>query len=343
MDSLYVEIAMTHYLEEPKRSSGIRIIEISINDETDVDLVCSYLLSENDRRISTYNCRPSPHSSDFKEGCKEIKKFFILYPNGKSLVETIPIWKYEKLTSEGIYIEPYIDTSINLGADDYVNKISEVFRLGKFIKNCWFCTFHCLDYKHKLKFCKLLKIYIDIKTSNQAAECVRCRPIKSLPDCGLKQEAIDKQRQGTSIRKLQYKITHKAVPHIPVSEVYQPDQVKVYFYGISMKCNGCKSPLHLITFARFMQSPVNNNTLYFVDDSTASYRSDALSSVLVWIQSIPSIQPNGAKINVGGTLSIPCSKCHDVNSYYYNRLDAKQMFASYIFTHNYQILYNELF
>lgn len=182
-ESLYVEIAVTHYVEDKKASSGIRIIEIAVNDESDVELISSCQLSERDDRVSIRNFRPTPINGNFADGCQKTVNCFVLYPNGKSKLGPLPVLEYESLVDKVMYVE----RTPTYGAEAFINKVAELHLKGMKIKNCWLCTFHCLHFRTRESYCQLLKKHLENK--NQAVDCPKYKPKVVIPECGLIQEA----------------------------------------------------------------------------------------------------------------------------------------------------------
>lgn len=182
-ESLYVEIAVTHFVEEKKASSEKRIIEITVNDENDIELITSCQLSERDERVSIRNFRLTPINSNLGNECRKTVNCFVLYPNGKSKLGSIPVLEYESLVDKGMYV----DKIQTYGAEAFINKVAELHLKGMKIKNCWLCTFHCLHFRTRESYCQLLKKHLENK--NQAVDCPKYKPKTVIPECGLIQEA----------------------------------------------------------------------------------------------------------------------------------------------------------
>ncbi len=193
LETLYVEIAVTHFVEENKTCSGIRIIEISVNNENDVELITSCELSERDSRVSIRNFRLTPINGNFANECRKTVNCFVLYPNGKSKLGPLPVLEYESLVAKGIYVEK----TPSYGAEAFINKVAELHLKGMKIKNCWLCTFHCLHFRTRESYCQLLKKRLENK--NQAVDCPKYKLKESIPECGLMQEAEARlMERGTS-------------------------------------------------------------------------------------------------------------------------------------------------
>ncbi len=163
-DSLYVEIAVTHFVEENKASSGARIIEISISEESDIDLISSCCISEEDPRVSTYNfkkdplLRPNLHTcqSDIAEITvtsskryePSIPSFFLFKNSGKCLQKNCTKSEYDNLSARSNYSKmldiPGADSIENSDflLHFFVENIQKAHLAGNRFKNCWLCNFH---------------------------------------------------------------------------------------------------------------------------------------------------------------------------------------------------------
>ena len=335
-DSLYVEIAVKHYVEEPKLNSGVRIVEISVNDEIDVDLIRSGFLSVNDKRVRTYNFRPVPVLGDFKEECKKNRKCFILYPSGKSRVKSIHVWEQKKLTSEGIHV----DQVRTLEDEAYIHKVAKVFKLGLNIKNCWLCTYHCLNFRTKDSFCKILKEQIE---PNQAVECTKYRPMETIPACGLIQSAVNELQKGSRKMTRHPKVKSTNIVSIPEAEDLGTEPVEAFFHGMSLECVGCNALLHLVTFVQFVQSSKELHTFRVMGETRIYYNRKALFSVLAAIKDGSELREIGSLVSASKGLAVQCGKCSEVNFPSQKAKDEKQIYHGCIKPSDYMVLRREVF
>jgi hypothetical protein len=312
-ESLYVEIAVTHYLEEPKENSGVRIIEITINVEQDVDVVRSVVLSEHDRRVRTYNFRSNPVTGNFKNECKKEMDCFVLYRSGKSIVNSILAWKYEKLRSDGTYVE----LVNSLGPEAYIDKVAELFKLGMNIKNCWLCIFHCLHYQACESYCKVFKNRI--QNCNQAVECAKYKAKETLPESGLIQNAVNQTKQ--SIHKSAQK---PKFPSLTAEDDSEP--VDAVYYGISMECKGCHSPLHLVDHIYFLRDAVILKNFKILEETSLYYLQSALTRVLAATHDGISFKGIGTLIKTKEGSAVQCGACSESNIPCGKELDVKCVF-----------------
>lgn len=180
---LYVEIAVTHFLEEKKANAGTRIIEIHIDEENDIDLIKSCCLSEEDPRIGIINFRKTPVDANLAGQCTKSIDAFVIYPNGNCKFCSIPVPEFERLSSEGIYIERVDRLGRQAPEEELTKRIERALSKDVLVRNCWICEFHCLRNQTYESYCRLKKQLV--VNNNQAVTCKRFSPISKLPDCGL--------------------------------------------------------------------------------------------------------------------------------------------------------------
>lgn len=212
-NSLYIEIAVTHFIEEKKTSSGIRIVEIHINDESDIDLITSCLLTEEDPRIKIANFRKVPVDLNLADQCTKTICCFIVYPSGKSILDSVPVPKYERVARKAVHIENIDSFNMASLQEEFTIRLGKAFQRGIPVKNCWLCNFHCLQFRTLQSFCRLNKSVIE--NSNQAVDCESYRQIKKLPECGLITDAqnklIEAQAKRTKERQQSQESAKRAV------------------------------------------------------------------------------------------------------------------------------------
>jgi len=188
--TLFIEIAVTHFVEEKKSSSGNKIVEIHINDESDIDLITSCLLTEEDPRVKIANFRKVPVDLNLADQCTKTIGCFIVYPSGKCILDSVPVPKYERVSSKAVHIEKVDGFNGVSLQEEFTIRLGKAFQRGIPVKNCWLCSFHCLRFQTLQSFCRLNKSVIE--NSNQAVDCENYRQIKKLPECGLITDAQNK-------------------------------------------------------------------------------------------------------------------------------------------------------
>ena len=187
VNSLYVEIAVTHFLEDKKVNSGVRIVEIHVDSENDIELITSCCLSEENPRIKIANFRKVPIDLHCADQCVKSIYCFIVYPSGKSILRSISIPEFEGLVDKGIHVEKVDRFGRGTPEEEFTNRLGRAFQKGLPVRNCWLCSFHCLRYQTFQSFCRLKKSVVE--NSNQAVDCDRYNQIEKVPDCGLIRDA----------------------------------------------------------------------------------------------------------------------------------------------------------
>lgn len=204
-EALYVEIAVTHFVEENKVSSGARIVEIHVCIESDIDLISSCCISEADPRVTIYNFKKEPllrvgqhkcpsstpldkPTDNPKQNEQSIPCFFLFKNSGKCLQKNCSKPEYDKLSSRSAYSRMLdIPGAATIEDSDFllrffVDNIQKAYLLGNKIKNCWLCNFHrrkqersnILGLRHtwhtySYSYCNKHKRIID--NSNDAFDC----------------------------------------------------------------------------------------------------------------------------------------------------------------------------
>ncbi len=174
-EPVFVEIAVTHKCDEAKIKSGIRIIEISIKNEEDINLLIRpylndipYIYTNRDReQYSFYNFKFKEEKS--KIAGRKIQQFKV-FTSGKCFVDFVDCKERNKLMHNVIFALNINDkvscsgsnqntTDINL--DRYVAYsigYLEAERAGLKLKNCRYCKYSAIDYDEQLR-CRLYKKY----------------------------------------------------------------------------------------------------------------------------------------------------------------------------------------
>ncbi|MBD2302314.1 competence protein CoiA family protein [Nostoc sp. FACHB-190] len=182
-DKIFIEVAVTHEVSFEKIKSQHRIIEISIAQESDIEVINNQYLLESEKikfinfkrkQIKNY-CHGSciegiqPYAK-----CPALYNFFTIYPNGKSAIiqETLE-WLQEKIeTKSFIYHELVeVDNIDNRRNKVFLRKIVEAYFNKLSVRNCYLCRYHGSNFRNyddNPIFCKFLKKTCN---SNEAANC----------------------------------------------------------------------------------------------------------------------------------------------------------------------------
>ena len=204
---LFIEIAVTHKCDVRKIDSGIRIIEMNIENENDIDIIKSGMIDETSERVTFYNLNKKEKIKDLCTGdCTKNTYVFLVYKSEKSVLLHIPMKKaVEKSKHKSVIYREFFDNNLNytqLDIDDniYKQKVREVYFKGISIRNCYICKYHGIDIYDFPIFCKLKKRGLG---SNTAVECGHFAPYNSMKDAlnadKTNQQYLNKRLYGIEI------------------------------------------------------------------------------------------------------------------------------------------------
>jgi len=176
---LYIEIAVTHQSTTQKINSGIRIIEFSIENEQDLEILNFDPISVTHDQIKFYNFNPKPINQNLKDSCPYHITYFSVFPNGKCRIGSVPIFEFENLKNNQ---SNYITQIQKASSSVFVEETERAFWNGIRVKNCFLCRYHAINTnikkgKQKPVFCKYFKTS---KSSNFAANCEIYLPDKKV-------------------------------------------------------------------------------------------------------------------------------------------------------------------
>lgn len=164
-EPLFIEICVTHPCEQEKIDSGIRIIEIDINSEADIDSFISSPIEENEY-IRFYNFHPKESISNESYKGKVLKKI-VLLPSMKTPFYYLACSEIEKrkgifeITADDFELEHYF-----FDVDGFYHVAIAVASQYFQFKSCYLCKYHnfndwyggyiCVLYKKfgKERFCR---------------------------------------------------------------------------------------------------------------------------------------------------------------------------------------------
>lgn len=138
---VFIEICVNHPCSEDKIISGIRIIEVVIESEEDIDFIISSTIREGDDRIRLYNFNPKPQITDscYKELTKFIlhennRGFFIPFGNVtcKTYTERNPKSLFELTSDAGSIMEYSI----------YQMGMATAYKYKYPVRSCFLCKYH---------------------------------------------------------------------------------------------------------------------------------------------------------------------------------------------------------
>lgn len=174
-DVIYFEIYVTHKSEQSKISSGNRIVEIKINNETDILNIKKAKISVNDNNTTFYNFKKNKkivdYCSDSNKGCRTYCEAFFQYKNGSyEFIED----SLENILSHSIVEEDRIlKVDFQTGASNEIMKeyyIENLIEQNAKIKDCRFCKYVAVKQKKQIllcHFCKFLKKNVEYDTAFQ--------------------------------------------------------------------------------------------------------------------------------------------------------------------------------
>ena len=180
-DKLYIEIAVNHYCSPKKQASGIRIVEIDLQNEKDLKIFKTPFIAESDSRVKFYNFAPKPIMLADPELCTKSYKIFTVYPSGKCHINQGPLYREQEiLRNRHWYNKALHDSPEDNLNHSFIKEVENAFFAGIKVKNCWLCRHHEFNSEtggdqppmHPI-FCRYLK---KTCSSNQAVECQSYRP-----------------------------------------------------------------------------------------------------------------------------------------------------------------------
>ena len=183
-DKLFIEMAVSHKSSKEKKDSGIRIIEIDIAKESDINVFQKKSLTIKNPNVKFYNLSQD-NQSNFCQGkclkklipydsCIIEHKYFLIADNGRSGILSLPLSQIENLDSTYIHGE-FVGDFDRVQRGEVYRKL--VFRASASklpIKNCFLCKHHSESwYRGKSLYCYLYERRHD---PNYAADCENYNP-----------------------------------------------------------------------------------------------------------------------------------------------------------------------
>ena len=190
---MYIEIAVTHRLEESKRASGLRIIEIVIRNEGDVDMIQSSIISVTDKRVRSYNFRPRTITGDFQGACEKSGSYFYLDQKGETWLQVIDLPKYFSVLSQGDYAIPVEDHNF----ETFHANLTQAFRTKKQIRHCWLCVHHTIHYRTQKNYCNK---WIRGTGGDWPTEAIKCEDYRMGPEDFVEaslRQVLESRKRGT--------------------------------------------------------------------------------------------------------------------------------------------------
>jgi hypothetical protein len=191
-EKVFIEIAVTHFLSEQKQHSGRRIIEIPVNDESQIEVIRSKRLGPSDAVYIGFHPSPAVVTHDECLCASAPVYGFFVYKSGKALLERLPVAqilaKIERQKNTIVYHnlfkdKPYQDHSeediLEIGCFDYMRGalfveqvlLAQSRRVP--IKNCFLCRYSGDNWESDSSQSIFCKTYRKACSSNDASSCDR--------------------------------------------------------------------------------------------------------------------------------------------------------------------------
>jgi len=138
-EKIYVEIKVTHGVTDQKVESGARIIELTINSESDFDLIRRRLLRDDNEKVEFVNFKKLAPivKTGSNENCDKYTHCFYVTDNGLASLESISYNDLNRLRNDSDY---YIDEKVgDSSIDSFVNAVHRAVKNGVEIKDCFLC------------------------------------------------------------------------------------------------------------------------------------------------------------------------------------------------------------
>lgn len=177
---LLLEVAVTHACELAKVASGIRILEIKLENDADARALAVPCLDATDPRITTHNHKTLVRQADDCGGtCDRAVRVFTVHRSGKAHLSgpmlqaqaarpprSQPLWRR--------VIPAGIDSDLATSWD-FQSLVRGAYEEGVAVRNCFLCRSYGTSWEPGHVHCRRFRR--DVRT-NQAAECDRFSPAR---------------------------------------------------------------------------------------------------------------------------------------------------------------------
>lgn len=189
-EKIYIEIAVTHFLSNEKENSNKKIIEITLEDESDISKITKGEITSEDALFINFNQSTTAISdSDCKCAHKPIFAFFV-FNSGKALLQRESLTAayeymhrnknsiiYSNLINQQTIKENEILSNTEHSGALFVEQVKLAYERQVKIRNCYLCKYKGENWDYDRQnpiFCRGKKIKC---TSNQAATCDWYKPV----------------------------------------------------------------------------------------------------------------------------------------------------------------------
>lgn len=200
-NTLLIEIAVTHESEPEKIAKRLKIVEVSVSCEDDLELFSQDHLSEQDDRVAAYHLDTQPVRGNICSGrCTKAIEGLIIYDSGKAFLLQVDVQKWitqrnSKRVAHAKLIGPPRDPAelhyLQMGAcagETFKKAIREaVFTDKAPAKHCYNCKYHGAASIEGRVYCKTYKH--SVQNGNNAASCDRYARFRTLEEAELADKA----------------------------------------------------------------------------------------------------------------------------------------------------------
>ena len=170
---LFIEICVTHPCEEEKLSSGIRIIELVIQSEEDIDrIIGTQMIAGENLRFYNFHARDK---LSLNQSFENFLQKFILFPSKKGFIKTIHCSERNHRRGDMEITIPYNGYVPDFLDDGGFFSIAYAvaFQYDNTLRHCCLCKYHAYDVLDGFGICKLYKKYGTNRDSstNDAQQC----------------------------------------------------------------------------------------------------------------------------------------------------------------------------
>ncbi len=174
-DKIFIEIAVSHNCEFEKQKSGIRIIEIKLNNEEDIKIIKEKYFRLGSKNLTFYNFKANINDKKIPlNQCNKEFEVFSVLKSKKAIKRKVKAKDIQKISKDKNYIYNKILSREhdNFGGKKFAKLVKEASHRGIDVKNCFACRY--FDYNKNSKdktlyFCSRLKLEFD--NTNNGANC----------------------------------------------------------------------------------------------------------------------------------------------------------------------------
>jgi len=139
-EKLFIEFVVTHVSSEEKRNSGARIIELSLEDEDDLEPIRQRLITQTYFKAEFLNFKKISRTRCSFPSCNKKLFFFLLKTDGGAYVLNDTPKKYKLRLEKGDIA--FSKVLPHGGPQIYIDELEKAFHARKKIRNCFLCRYH---------------------------------------------------------------------------------------------------------------------------------------------------------------------------------------------------------